>query len=103
MKAKIIVNRLLELVANPYDADGQPESRKILDRLFEAEPLLHPHSLLVCTLNKNFRPFARLDKFSTRVLECREVKKNASPLRLLVLSKQALPDVGRNLAEVFPG
>jgi hypothetical protein len=71
--------------------------------LDDLEPLLHSHSLLVCTLNKNFRPFARLEKFSTRVLECREVKKNAPPLRLLVLSKGPLPEVGRRLAEVFPG
>jgi hypothetical protein len=55
--------------------------------LDDLEPLLHEHSLMVCTMNKNFRPFPRLDKFSTRILSCREVKKNASPLRLLVLSK----------------
>jgi hypothetical protein len=47
-------------------------------------------------------PFTRLQEFSTRVLTCREVKKNAAPLRLLVLSKGALPDVGRPVAEVFP-
>ena len=50
-------------------------------------PLLHERTLVVCTLNKNFKPFPRLQEFSTRVVSCREVKKNASPLRLLVLSK----------------
>ena len=62
--------------------------------LDDLEPLLHERSLLVCTLNKNFRPFPRLDQFSTRILTCREVKKNSSPLRLLVLSKTALPPAG---------
>jgi hypothetical protein len=71
--------------------------------LDDLECLLHPHTLLVCTLNKNFRPFARLQDFSTRVLSCREVKKNAPPLRLLVLSKGRLPDVGQSLAQAFPG
>jgi hypothetical protein len=59
--------------------------------LDDLEPLLHERSLLVCTLNKNFRPFPRLDQFFTQILTCREVKKNSSPLRLLVLSKSALP------------
>jgi hypothetical protein len=63
--------------------------------------LLHERTLLVCTLNKNFRPFPRLAEFSTRVLACREVKKNATPLRLLVLSKGPLPDVGQSLVEAF--
>jgi hypothetical protein len=62
--------------------------------LDDLQPLLHERSLLVCTLNKNFRPFPRLDQFSTRILTCREVKKNSSPLQLLVLSKSALPPVG---------
>jgi hypothetical protein len=52
---------------------------------------LHQRSLFICTLNKNFRPFPRLQQFSTRILTCREVKKNAPPLRLLVLSKSPLP------------
>ncbi len=65
-------------------------------------PLLHQGTLLICTLNKNFQPFSRLKEFSTRVLECREVKKNAQPLRLMVLSKGPLPGVGRSLAEIFP-
>jgi hypothetical protein len=59
--------------------------------LDDLEPLLDDRSLLVCTLNKNFRPFPRLDQFSTRILTCREIKKNSSPLRLLVLSKSELP------------
>jgi hypothetical protein len=69
--------------------------------LDELEPLLHPGSLLVCTLNKSFRPFSRLREFSTRVLECREVKKNAAPLRLLALSKGELPAVGQSLEQAF--
>jgi hypothetical protein len=70
--------------------------------LDDLESLLHERTLLVCTLNKNFRPFPRLGQFATRVLECREVKKNATPLRLLVLSKEALPTVGQSLAQAFP-
>ena len=52
--------------------------------------------------DKNFRNFPRLKQFSTRVLECREVKKNATPLRLLVLSKGPLPAVGQSLEQAFP-
>ncbi len=70
--------------------------------LDDLEPLMHQHTLLVCTLNKSFRPFPRLASFSTRVLACREVKKNAAPLRLLVLSKGPLSEVGQSLAEAFP-
>ncbi len=69
--------------------------------LDDLSPLMHDESLLVCTLNKNFRPFARLDHWHTRVLACREVKKNAPPLQLLVLSRSPLPQVGRALAEVY--
>ncbi len=69
--------------------------------LDDLAPLMHERSLLVCTLNKNFRPFPGLEQFSTRVLACREVKKNAAPLRLLVLSKGPLPAVGQSLAEAF--
>jgi hypothetical protein len=71
--------------------------------LDDLEGLLHERTLLVCTLNKNFRLFPRLEQFSTRVLECREVKKNATPLRLLVLSKGTLPGVGQSLAQAFAG
>jgi hypothetical protein len=71
--------------------------------LEDLEPLLHERTLLVCTLNKNFRAFPRLKGFSTRVLACREVKRNSNPLRLLVLSKGSLPAVGQSLAEAFPG
>jgi len=70
--------------------------------LDDLEALMQERSLLVCTLNKSFRRFPRLEQFSTRVLTCREVKKNATPLRLLVLSKSALPAVGQSLAEAFP-
>jgi hypothetical protein len=71
--------------------------------LDDLEALMKERGLLVCTLNKSFRRFARLGQFSTRVLACREVKKNATPLRLLVLSKSELPAVGQSLAEAFPG
>jgi hypothetical protein len=70
--------------------------------LDDLEALMQERSLLVCTLNKSFHRFPRLEQFSTRVLTCREVKKNATPLRLLVLSKSALPAVGQSLAEAFP-
>jgi hypothetical protein len=70
--------------------------------LDDLEPLLHPTSVFVCTLNKSFRPFARLEQYSTRVVKCREVKKNAPPLRLLILSKGPLPKVGQSLAEAVP-
>jgi hypothetical protein len=70
--------------------------------LDDLAPLLQEHSVLVCTLNKNFHPFPRLQQFSTRVLACREIKKNASPLRLLALSKAPLPEVGQSLADAFP-
>lgn len=65
-------------------------------------PLLHEHTLLVCTLNKNFLRFSRLNSFSTRVLSLREVKKGAAPLRLLVLSRGSLPDVGEAVDKVYP-
>lgn len=70
--------------------------------LDDLEPLMHERTLLVCTLNKNFRPFARLKDFHTRVLACREVKKNAPPLRLLVLSRGPLPAVGESVEDVYP-
>ncbi|MBZ5647096.1 MAG: hypothetical protein LAN37_07735 [Acidobacteriia bacterium] len=70
--------------------------------LDDLDPLLGKRSVLVCTLNKHFRPFARLREFSTRILYCREIKKNAAPLRLLALGKGDLPEVGVTLAEAFP-
>jgi hypothetical protein len=70
--------------------------------LDDLEPLLHDRTIFICTLNKNFHTFARLQEFSTRVVKCREVKKNATPLRLLILSKGPLPEVGQSLAEAFP-
>ena len=69
--------------------------------LDDLEPLLQSKTVLICTLNKNFLPFDRLQPFHTRVVECREVKKNATPLRLLILSKGPLPEVGQSLAELF--
>lgn len=71
--------------------------------LDDLDPLLGKNSVLICTLNKHFQPFARLREFSTRILDCSEIKKNAAPLRLLVLSKSELPEVGVTLAEAFPG
>ncbi len=62
--------------------------------LDELAPLLGERSLLVCTLNKRFRAFPRLREYSTRLVECREIKKNAAPLRLLLLSRGELPEVG---------
>jgi hypothetical protein len=70
--------------------------------LDDLEPLLHAKTIFICTLNKNFHIFPRLQEFSTRVVKCREVKKNATPLRLLILSKGPLPEVGQSLAEAFP-
>ena len=70
--------------------------------LNDLEHLLHSQTVLVCTLNKNFRPFPRLEQFSTRVVKCREVKKNSTPLRLLILSRSPLPGVGQSLAEAYP-
>ena len=70
--------------------------------LDELDPLLHEKSLLICTLNKRFRPFQRLGEFSTRILECRQTKKNSPPLRLLLLSKGELPAVGLALQDAFP-
>ncbi len=71
--------------------------------LEELEGLMGERSLLVCTLNKSFHRFLRLAEFSTRVVACREVKKGSSPLRLLVLSKGELPQVGQSIEEAFPG
>jgi hypothetical protein len=70
--------------------------------LDDLEPLLGKSSVLICTLGRHFRPFAKLREFSTRILYCREIKKNAAPLRLLALSKDELPQVGVPLAEAFP-
>lgn len=69
--------------------------------LHELAPLLHEKTVFICTLNKRFRPFPQLHDFSTRVLECHEIKKGASSLRLLLLSKGELPSVGMSLREVF--
>ena len=46
--------------------------------LDDLNPLMDKSSILICTLNKRFRPFARLQEFSTRVLYCRDIKKNAA-------------------------
>jgi hypothetical protein len=66
-------------------------------------PLMNPGTVLVCTLHKQFEPFARLREFSTRVLYCRDTKKKAPPLRLLALSRSELPEAGITLAEAYPG
>ena len=70
--------------------------------LDEVHPLLHEKAVLVCSLNKQFRPFRRLSEFSTRVLECRQNKKNSPPWRLLVLSKAEVPPIGLSVQEAFP-
>jgi len=67
--------------------------------LDELEALLHAKTLFVCTLNKHFETFDRLRGFSARVVECREMKKGSAPLRLLLMSRAALPKVGMALEE----
>ncbi len=71
--------------------------------LDELVPLLGKSGVLICTLNKHFRPFARLKEFSARVLSCRDIKKNAPPLRLLALSPGELPGVGMTVAQAYRG
>jgi len=66
-------------------------------------PLMNDTSILVCTLHKNFEPFPELKNFSARVFHCRRARKKAPLLRLLALSKSALPETGISLAEAFPG
>ena len=70
--------------------------------LDDLEALMHERTLLVCTLNKSFHRFPRLEQFSTRVLACREVKKDATPLRLLVLSKERCRLWGSHWPRLFP-
>ncbi|MGC2211321.1 MAG: hypothetical protein WA532_14535 [Candidatus Korobacteraceae bacterium] len=70
--------------------------------LDDLDPLLQTNSVLICILNKHFKPFARLRDYSTRILYCRDTKKSAVPLRLLVLSKGELPEAGVSLAQAFP-
>jgi hypothetical protein len=65
--------------------------------LDELEPLLNERSVFICTLNKHFRIFPRLRQYSARMVQCREIKKNAAPLKLLLLSRGELPDVGSPL------
>lgn len=69
--------------------------------LDDLEKLLGNSGVLVCTLSKHFRPFARLKEFSVRIVACREIRKHAAPLSLLVLSKRELPEVGASIAEAF--
>ncbi len=71
--------------------------------LDELAPLMGNSGVLICTLNKHFRPFARLREFSARVLPCRDIKKNAPPLRLLALSPGELPEVGMTVAQAYRG
>jgi hypothetical protein len=61
--------------------------------LDDLDPLLHERTLFLCTLNKRFRSFPRLREYSTRILQCREIKKNAPPLKLLLLSRGELPEI----------
>jgi hypothetical protein len=69
--------------------------------LDDIEPLMGERGVLVCTLNKHFAPFARLQNFSTRVLQSQVMKKGSRPLSFLVLSKSALPQVGVSVEEAF--
>jgi hypothetical protein len=71
--------------------------------LDDLAPLIGERTILVCTLNKRFQMFSRLGEFSTRVLLCRDSKKKAPPLHLLVLSKSRLPEIGMTLESAFPG
>jgi hypothetical protein len=71
--------------------------------LEDLDPLLQTNTVLVCTLNKHFKPFARLRQYSTRILSCRDTKQGSVPLRLLLLSKGELPEAGLTLAQAFPG
>jgi len=70
--------------------------------LDDLAPLMGERTLVVCTLNKKFERFSRLSDFSTRVLLCRDTKKKAPPLHLLVLSKSRLPEIGLKLESAFP-
>jgi len=70
--------------------------------LDDLTPLMGKSGVLICTLNKHFRPFARLREFSARVLSCRDIKKRAAPLRLLAISRSELPEVGMAVAQAFP-
>ncbi len=71
--------------------------------LDDLAPLMGHSTLLICTVNKRFKPFPRLQHYSTRVLECRDTKKDAPPLHLLALSNSPLPEVGKTMKEAFPG
>jgi hypothetical protein len=64
-------------------------------------PLMHERTVFICTVNKHFRPFERLQQFSVRVLECSDLKKSSTPERLLVLSRSELPTIGLTLAQAF--
>ncbi|MCL2660019.1 MAG: hypothetical protein FWD64_05820 [Acidobacteriaceae bacterium] len=58
--------------------------------------LMHERSVFICTLNKHFRPFARLKDFQVRVVEVKGLKVSR-PERLMILSKNALPPIGSAL------
>jgi len=70
--------------------------------LDELEGLMGERSLLVCTLNKNFHRFRRLEQFSTRVLACREVKKGGSNASASGLeAKGSFPRLGSRWMRFF--
>jgi hypothetical protein len=71
--------------------------------LDDIDPLMGPETVLICTLNKHFEPFKRLENYSARVLEAAGTKKGARPLSYLALSKSALPEVGLSVGEAYPG
>jgi hypothetical protein len=63
---------------------------------------MNQQTVLICTLNKHFKPFPRLASYSTRVLQAAGTRKGSRPLSFLALSKGALPEVGLPVGEAYP-
>lgn len=55
--------------------------------LDELLPQMHERTLLVCTLNKHYKPFPRLREFWSRELALPDTKAGAPPMKLLALSR----------------
>jgi len=55
--------------------------------LDELLPQMHERSLLVCTLNKHYKPFPRLKEFWSCELALPDTKVGAPPMKLLALSR----------------
>ena len=70
--------------------------------LDDINPLMHDRSVLICTLNKHFKPFPLLSSFSTRILQSQQVRKGTRPLSFMAISKSELPNVGKGLKEAYP-